>query len=85
MDDLEQEMFWRPRPDLPLHERIYRFAEVPLMIKELEFLGRAGSGPLPPRLDALIDKIFSNIEVRYDITSAIGQDRRNASRNCGSA
>ena len=25
MDELEREMFWRPRPDLPLHHRIYRF------------------------------------------------------------
>ena len=73
MDDLEQEMFWRPRPDLPLRERIYRFAEVPLMIKELEFLGRAGSGPLPPRLEVLIDKVLHNIEVRHDITSHAGK------------
>jgi 1-acyl-sn-glycerol-3-phosphate acyltransferase len=73
MDDLEREMFWRPRPDLPLHERIYRFAEVPLMIKELEFLGRAGSGPLPQRLDTLIDKVLSNVEVRYGITQHTGK------------
>ena len=73
MDELEREMFWRPRPDLPLHERIYRFAEVPLLIKELEFLGQAGSGPLPPRLDVLIDKILRTIEARYDITPHSGK------------
>jgi 1-acyl-sn-glycerol-3-phosphate acyltransferase len=67
MDDLEQEMFWRPRPDLPLHERIYRFAEVPLVIKELEFLGHAGSGPLPARMEVLADRILRNIETRRGI------------------
>ena len=24
---LEEAIHWRPRPDLPLHERVYRFAE----------------------------------------------------------
>ena len=38
MDSLEQEIFWRPRPDLPLHERIYRFAEGAMALKELEYL-----------------------------------------------
>ena len=72
MDELEQEMFWRPRADLPLHDRIYRFAEVSLVIKELEFLGQAGSGPLPDRIMVLIDKILQNIETRYDIAQQGG-------------
>ncbi len=66
MDELEREMYWRPRPDLPLHERIYRFAEVSLVIKELEFLGRPGSGPLRDRIAALIDDILKKIEARHD-------------------
>jgi len=73
MNDLEREMFWRPRPDLPLAERIYRFAEVSLTIKELEFLGRPGEGPLPARIAALTDKILSDIEVHYDITNQLGR------------
>lgn len=73
MDHLEQEMFWRPRPDLPLHERIYRFAEVPLVIKELEFLGRAGAGPLPARIATLADKIIGNIETRHGIAPQSGK------------
>ncbi len=69
METLEREMFWRPRPDSPLPERIYRFAEVSLAIKELEFLGRPGSGPLPERIAALIDAILSSIESKHAFTA----------------
>ena len=43
MDRLEQEIFWRPRRDLPLHQRIYRFAEGAMALKELEYLCRTSS------------------------------------------
>jgi 1-acyl-sn-glycerol-3-phosphate acyltransferase len=73
MDELEREMFWRPRPDLPLAQRIYRFAEVSLTIKELEFLGKPGTGPLPDRITTLADKIIRDIEARYDIPHEPGK------------
>ena len=73
MDELEREIFWRPRPDLPLHERIYRFAEVSLVIKELEFLGQAGNGPLPGRIAALIDSILQQIESAHALAPATGK------------
>ena len=73
MDELEREMFWRPRPEMPLAQRIYRFADVSLTIKELEFLGKPGTGPLPDRLAVLIDGILSDIEKRYDIASDRGK------------
>jgi 1-acyl-sn-glycerol-3-phosphate acyltransferase len=65
MDRLEQEIFWRPRPDLPLHERIYRFAEGAMALKELEFLGRTATGSLVERTDVLAKHILSSIEARY--------------------
>jgi hypothetical protein len=68
MDELEREVLWRPRTDLPLRERIYRFAEVSLVIKELEFLGRAGNGPLPDRIPALAHQILHRIETRHNLT-----------------
>jgi 1-acyl-sn-glycerol-3-phosphate acyltransferase len=67
MDRLEQEIFWRPRPDLPLHERIYRFAEGAMALKELEFLGRTSAGPLPQRIDALSKHILGLVEARHGI------------------
>ena len=70
MDRLEQEIFWRPRRDLPLHQRIYRFAEGAMALKELEYLGRTSSGPLPERTDALARHILDNLEQRYDTATS---------------
>jgi hypothetical protein len=67
MDHLEQEIFWRPRPDLPLHERIYRFAEGAMALKEVEFLGRTSAGELPARIDALARHILGRIEAKYSV------------------
>ena len=52
---------------MPLHERIYRFAEGALALKELEYLGRTSAGTLPQRLEALARHILSTIEARYGI------------------
>lgn len=67
MDRLEQEIFWRPRPDLALHERIYRFAEGAMALKELEYVGHTSAGPLPERTDALAQHILGTIEARYGV------------------
>ena len=40
------------------------------MIKELEFLGHAGSGPLPARLEILSHHILSAIERDMDYRSS---------------
>ena len=40
MTRLEQAIHWRPRPDLPLNERVYRFAEGMLVL--LHQLGQRG-------------------------------------------
>jgi hypothetical protein len=69
MDDLERAIFWRPRPDLPLAQRIYRFAEGALALKEIEFLGHTCSGPLPRRVADLAEHILSAIETRYGISA----------------
>ncbi len=65
MDRLEQEIFWRPRPDLPLDKRIYRFAEGAMALKELEHIGRTSAGPLPKRTTALAQHILNTIEMRF--------------------
>ncbi len=72
MDRLEQEIFWRPRPDLPLPQRIYRFAEGAMALKELEFLGHTCTGPLPQRTDALAHHILTQIEQRYEVADGGG-------------
>jgi 1-acyl-sn-glycerol-3-phosphate acyltransferase len=65
---LEDRLLWRPRPDLPLAERIHRLAEGALMLKEIEYLGRAQQGPIPIRTGRLIDEVLSRLEERHKLT-----------------
>ncbi len=67
MNKLEDRMLWRPRPDMPLEKRIYRFAEGALGLKELEYLGHTEKGPLPGRIKALSNHVLSRIEQKYNI------------------
>jgi hypothetical protein len=72
MSDLEHRIFWRPREHMPLHERIYQFAETALVVKEMEFFGQAGSGPLPPRVTALAEKVLRDVENRHGAPPSTG-------------
>jgi 1-acyl-sn-glycerol-3-phosphate acyltransferase len=73
MNQLEAAIYWRPsRNPPPLAERIYRFAEGPLALKELEYLGRTQSGPLPQRLHDLMGEILGRVEHRHSLTNADG-------------
>ena len=71
MDELERQILWRPRPG-PLSQRIYRFAEGTLALKELEYLGETRAGPLPGRIKALSETILSRLEERHGILAAGG-------------
>ena len=65
VDELERQILWRPRPDLPLSDRIYRFAEGMLALKELDYLGHTASGSLPEQIAALSDAVLRRLEERY--------------------
>ena len=69
MDELERAILWRPRPDLPLPQRIYHYAEGLLALKEIEFLGQTGSGPLPERIATFVGAILDRLDKRYGIDS----------------
>jgi 1-acyl-sn-glycerol-3-phosphate acyltransferase len=62
MTQLEQRVLLTPKPDAPLHERIIRFGEVALTIKEKDYFGREGSGDLPTRLSNLSRHVLSRRE-----------------------
>ena len=65
MKRLEARMFWwKPPQDASIQERIIRFGEVLLTIKEKEKLGRSGEndGDLPTRISLLIDSLLSRHE-----------------------
>jgi len=65
MDALEERLYWRPRSDQPLADRIYRVAEGILRLKELEYLGTANQAPLPERIQLLADEILKRLEKVY--------------------
>jgi 1-acyl-sn-glycerol-3-phosphate acyltransferase len=64
MDNLEAQFTWRHRPELSLSDRIYRFAEGMLGLKELEYLGSTQTGPLKERLTNFREHILNQIEDR---------------------
>jgi hypothetical protein len=67
MDRLERAVYWRPRPDLMLPQRIYHLAEGLLALKEIEFFGHTSSGTLRERTGMLIEFLLSRVEAQYDI------------------
>jgi hypothetical protein len=67
MSELESSIFWRPKTTEPLDKRIYDFAEVLLMVKELEYLNTTQSGRLPERIASLREHVLSNVENRNEI------------------
>lgn len=72
MSRLEESLHWRPRNHLPLPERIYKFAEGLLALKEIEYLGRPHGGGVPDRIAALADAVLSNLEQIYCVTHKAG-------------
>ena len=67
MSRLESQILWRPRPDLPLSERVYRFAEGILGVKEVEYMGHTQAGTLPERVKSLAVFVLDRIEERYHV------------------
>jgi len=68
MGRLEERLLLRPRLKLSLPERLYRFSEAVLSLKEMEYLGAARVGPLPERVAELADSVLKRLERRYEIT-----------------
>lgn len=61
---IEQRLYWRPRPEAPLPDRVYRVAEGLLALKEIEYTQQLGRGPLAERLSALTEHILTGLEQR---------------------
>ncbi|HEY2154294.1 MAG TPA: hypothetical protein VGH33_01600, partial [Isosphaeraceae bacterium] len=64
MDDLETRFTWSIRPDRPLVERLYQYAEGLLGLKELEYLGGPQQGTLKERIARLRSFILDGMEDR---------------------
>jgi hypothetical protein len=65
MDALEGQMKLRSGKGAPLKERILRFGDAMLTLKEKEQLGRAGHGDLAPRLKALVTSTLDRLETQW--------------------
>jgi hypothetical protein len=55
---------------MPLAERIHRFAEAALALKELDYVGRTSSGKLRERVVALTDAVLRQLEERHGIRAS---------------
>lgn len=71
---LEERILWWPREEMPLIERIYRYAEAALALKELEYLGGTRSGPLRERIVALRQELLQRVEQRRAGKAIAGTD-----------
>jgi 1-acyl-sn-glycerol-3-phosphate acyltransferase len=72
MSRLEEAIHWRPRPDLPLVERLYRFSEGLLALKEHEHLGQPQAGAVKERTARLIDAVLARLEARHNVPNRGG-------------
>ena len=68
MTRLEATLHWRPHSHLGLVERIYRFAEGLLALKELEYLNEPQSGEIPERVKRLASVVLRRLELKYEVT-----------------
>lgn len=62
LDEIERGLSWRPKRDADCVRRIYRVGEALLWLKEIEYLGRPQTGPIPDRLERLINGILVPLE-----------------------
>src|SRR5438132_8781750 len=62
LSDIEKRLSWRPQRHLEPEARISKIGEALLALKEIEYLGAAQSGPIGPRLEALIDSLLQPLE-----------------------
>ena len=81
MDRLEARFTWRVQSGRPLPERILRYADGILGLKEVEYLGSPQPGTFKERSCNLIEQILQRIEARR--LGGNGRGRcRNGSRTC---
>ncbi|MBT3377784.1 MAG: 1-acyl-sn-glycerol-3-phosphate acyltransferase [Lentisphaerae bacterium] len=71
MDRLEAFLHWKPQVDLPIVDRIYKFGDGLLGLKEQEFLGRRLEGDLLERLTRFRELIVEDAENRH--SGAVGE------------
>lgn len=69
---LEQRLYWQPKKEDPVTDRILRLAEGLLSLKELEHFQTTRPGPLPARIRSLANDLLARVETRYGISPGTG-------------
>lgn len=64
---LEERLYLRPLDASPLPQRIHRFAEALLALKELDYLGYTSQGRLRDRVLTLTEAVLKQLEERHTI------------------
>ena len=63
--DIERRLSWKAHEHLSLEQRISKIGGALLALKEIEYFGEAQAGPLPERLDKLIDRLLVPLEAEW--------------------
>ncbi len=63
--DIERRLSWKAHEHLSLEQRIAKIGGALLALKEIEYFGEAQAGPLPERLDKLIDRLLVPLEAEW--------------------
>lgn len=64
---IEQRMLWKPKPELPIVERVLSIAQGLIALKETEYLKSPQSGTLAERIERLTDHLLMQSEARYGL------------------
>jgi 1-acyl-sn-glycerol-3-phosphate acyltransferase len=67
LERIETRLTWKPRPDLPLIDRLRRAGNAILGLKELELVGEFRHGTIAERLARLVDDILEPLEVEWKV------------------
>ena len=67
MSRLEEAIHWRPQRHRSLQERIYRFAEGALALKEIEYLQAPQTGTVSQRASCLANHVLSTLESKHGV------------------
>jgi 1-acyl-sn-glycerol-3-phosphate acyltransferase len=71
-EELERRLFWRPRHDAPLVDRILKIADGVLALKEMERFSATREGALSDRIAFLAEAVMDEAEKRLGIPAGRG-------------
>jgi 1-acyl-sn-glycerol-3-phosphate acyltransferase len=75
MEALERRLLWRPRPELPLSERLRSFAEALLTLREQYYLEQIQSDNYASRIQVLMEAILEPLEKHHGLHSPLPAKR----------